>query len=41
MGVVLAANRRVDEARQAFSEVLRINPSRKDAQDALKTLGGK
>jgi cytochrome c-type biogenesis protein CcmH/NrfG len=41
MGVVLAASRRIDEARAAFAEAARINPARQDARDALKTLGGK
>jgi cytochrome c-type biogenesis protein CcmH/NrfG len=39
MGVVLAADRRFDEARQAFTQVLAINPSRQDARDMLKALG--
>ena len=38
MGVVLAGSRRIDEARRAFKQVLRINPSRKDASEALAML---
>ena len=41
MGIVLANARRTDEAVRAFQEVLRINPSRTDAREAIRSLTGK
>jgi hypothetical protein len=41
MGIVLAAEHRTAEAVRAFQEVVRINPSRTDARDALRSLTGK
>jgi tetratricopeptide (TPR) repeat protein len=41
MGMILAANARVPEAREAFMQVLRLSPGRLDAAQALKALGGR
>jgi hypothetical protein len=41
MGMVLAGMGRTEDARRAFMEVLRINPSRSDAKQALALLGRK
>jgi cytochrome c-type biogenesis protein CcmH/NrfG len=41
MGIVLAGQHRNADAIAALQEVLRINPSRADARDAIRSLGGK
>jgi tetratricopeptide (TPR) repeat protein len=41
MGMILAANKRIPEAREALTQVLRLNPGRLDAAQALKALGGR
>jgi cytochrome c-type biogenesis protein CcmH/NrfG len=38
LGISLAANARVPEARAAFEQVLRLNPARQDAAMALQRL---
>ena len=41
LGVLLAGKGRIDEARKALTDLLAINPNRKDAQQALARLTGK